>query len=415
MHRLWRLPLMLLRRWTRALWVRVTLYAALAVVMAFATALVEPFLPPRLTALFGPDAVTPILTILASSMLAVSTFSLNVMVSAHRSAADNATPRIHRILLEDRTTQMVLATFIGAFVYALITLILLQTNVFSDKASVIVMAVTAAIVVLVILALLRWINHLTQLGSMDDSIQTAYARARDSLRAHRKCPALSGVPKTPDTVLPDALTSVRASRSGYVQLVDIAGLQACAPGQSRVYVTAPAGQHVLSGQVIAQVSGSVTDATLDTMARCFLIADMRSFEQDPVFGLTVLSEIASKALSPGVNDPGTAIEVTSRLQALIWDQARIEPDANAQTYDRVFVPVPQAETLIEAGFAPLATYGAGAPEVAQHLRQALLGLAKSPDRAIARAAQDMATRALAYAEAALVLEADKAKLREMRS
>lgn len=414
MHKLWRLPMMMLRRWTRKLWVRVTLYAALAVVMAFATTLAEPFLPPGLTTLFGPDAVTPILTILASSMLAVSTFSLNVMVSAHRSAADNATPRIHRILLEDRTTHTVLATFIGAFVYALITLILLQTNVYSDKAAVIVMAVTVVMVVLVIIALLRWIEHLTRLGSMDDSIQTAYARARDSLMEHRKSPALGGVPMTPETVLPDALTSVRAKRSGYVQLVDIGGLQACATGQSRVYVTAPAGQHVLRSQVIAQVSGNVPDAAMETMARCFLIEDIRSFEQDPVFGLTVLSEIAAKALSPGVNDPGTAIEVTSRLQALIWDQSLIDTEAKAPSCDRVFVPVPQADTLIEAGFAPLASYGAGAPEVALHLRRALLQLARSPDTEIARAAQDMADRALTYAEAALALEADKTMLRDLR-
>ncbi|WP_424973908.1 DUF2254 family protein [Dinoroseobacter sp. S124A] len=48
-------------------------------------------------------SVTPVLTIVASSMLAVSTLSLSIMVSVHRTVAETATPRMHRILLEDMT------------------------------------------------------------------------------------------------------------------------------------------------------------------------------------------------------------------------------------------------------------------------------------------------------------------------
>ena len=124
-------------RFGRRLWVRVALMAALAVVAAAAAPLLARMLPEELSQRFTPEAVLPILNILATGMLAVSTFSLNVMVSAHRAAAAQATPRAHRILLADTTTQTVLATFIGAFVYALAAIILFQSNMIAPGTSVV--------------------------------------------------------------------------------------------------------------------------------------------------------------------------------------------------------------------------------------------------------------------------------------
>lgn len=63
----------------------------------------------------GAEAVDNILNILASSMLAVTTFSLSIMVTAYGSATTNVTPRATRLVVEDVTTQNVLATFIGSF------------------------------------------------------------------------------------------------------------------------------------------------------------------------------------------------------------------------------------------------------------------------------------------------------------
>lgn len=174
-------PILKLLRVSRRLWVRVSLMALLAVIAPGIAALLAPVIPEGIGKRFEPSAVMPILTILASGMLAVSTFSLNVMVSAHRAAAAQATPRAHRILLSDTTTQTVLATFIGAFVYALSAIILFQSNLIAPGTSVIMLGVTVLVVVLVILAMLRWIDHLSDLGSMDATLRTTVAEARPAL------------------------------------------------------------------------------------------------------------------------------------------------------------------------------------------------------------------------------------------
>jgi uncharacterized membrane protein len=74
--------------------------------------------------------------------------------------------------------------------------------------------------------------------------------------------------------------------------------------------------------VIREASGRVSDEDAEAIAATFVIGGSRVFDQDPRFGLLVLSEIASLALSPAVNDPGTAIDVTNTLVRLfvMWNE-----------------------------------------------------------------------------------------------
>ena len=405
-------PMMLIRRVLGRLWVRVTIFAILSLVMAFVGVAVEGLIGPRVATWFGPEALMPVLTILASSMLAVSTFSLNVMVSAHFAAASSATPRLHRLLLRDKITQSVLATFIGAFVYALTTIILFQAGLYPDRAAVVVMAVTVLVTVMVVAAMLRWIDHLSSLGSLEESLRKVTDEARQGLRQLARRPALGGVVMGADTVIPDQAQEVRARKSGYVQILDVAGIEARLPGEARAYVLRVPGKHVLKGDVLARVSGHVDEAALREMAGCFVIGDIRTFEEDPEFGLVTLSEIASKALSPGINDPGTAIAVIRAVQELLWEHAEDAGAAEPPVCPRVFVPVPGWTRLIEAGFAATARDGAGTFEVALQLQQALDALGGSGEDGLAPAAQAMAARAVGYADLALPLESERMALKE---
>ena len=118
----------LLGRLTRKIWIRVVAFAALAIVAVGVAKLLAPYVPPAWAARIGADAVEKILSILATSMLAVTTFSLSIAVSAFSAAASTATPRATALLQEDRTTQNVLATFLGAFLFSLLGLIALRTD-----------------------------------------------------------------------------------------------------------------------------------------------------------------------------------------------------------------------------------------------------------------------------------------------
>jgi len=404
-------PLLMLLRLGQLLWVRVALMAVLAVVASATAIFFENTIPDTLTQRFTPDAVMPILTILASSMLAVSTFSLNVMVSAHNAAAAQATPRVHRILLADTTTQTVLATFIGAFVYALTSIILFKAQLHGPGAAVTVLAFTVVVVVLVILAMLRWIDHLSDLSSMDTSLRATERAARDSLIHTKSEPALRALPLTPDTVIPDDAQPIGAPRSGFLQFIDLPRLSAAlGKSQARVYIHTAPGAYVLQGQPIAYAAG-LSDALIKKIQACLTSGDTRTFEQDATYGLLVLSEIGSRALSPGVNDPGTAIDVIARQQGLLWDWVHTPLNDAPPKFDRIFVPDTHPKDLIDKAYGSIARDGAGTLEVVQHLLAALEPLTTCPDKALAQAARDMANRARAYADKALPLVSEKASLR----
>lgn len=412
MNRLIWLKLVFLRYY-RHMGLRVLLYALLS----FAATLISPVANTLIGGRIGPEvgfsSVTPVLTILASSMLAVSTFSLNIMVSTHRAAADDATPRMHPILLEDTTTQSTLAAFIGAFVYSLGSLVLFRLDFYPQDAAVAVMGITTLVVIWVIISLLRWINHLTTLGSLENSLKLAETRARVALRAHAQHPRFGASALTATTVMPSSTTPLRAPESGYVQLIDMGMLEDCLPDQCSIYLTVNPGMHVLADQTIGEVSGALGSDTLARLARAFTLGHVRTHEQDAEFGLVVLSQIASKALSPGINDPGTAIDTINVLKSLLWDYAREPEIETASKSPRVIVSFPTASDFVDAAFASLARDGARTVDVAVTLRKALLALSASQNSEMAAAAHIFSQAAVEISKEAGMSERDLARLQSI--
>ncbi|NOE20811.1 DUF2254 domain-containing protein [Ruegeria atlantica] len=403
-------------RYYRNMGLRVVLYALLSVLAALISPVVSFFTKSPFGGNLQFESVLPVLTILATSMLAVSTFSLNIMVSAHRAASNATTPRVHRILLADTTTQSVLATFIGAFVFSLGSIVLYQAGGYPAESAFFVMSVTILVVVLVVVSLLRWIDHLTKIGSVDHSLQCATQSARETLKTCLKQPNLGASELTDATVLPDDCAKLKSEQSGYVQLIDIAQLHDALPASGSVYVLVRPGSHVVSGDTLAEVSGSPDSKNMAALAAAFTIGEQRTHEQDAEFGLLVLSEIAAKALSPGINDAGTAIETLQEMKSLLWNyynDALFAEDKRAAP--NVFIRIPDEQCLLAAAFQSLARDGAGMIEVSTKLQEALLKLSESRNQKAASAASELACKALRYAKRSNLLEAEKRQLEQVVS
>jgi len=144
----------------------------------------------------------------------------------------------------------------------------------------------------------------------------------------------------------------------------------------------------------------------------FTIDRTRAFDQDVRFGIIVLSEIAQRALSPAVNDPGTAIFIIDRITAHLVGDGR--PDApEPPTCPLVFMPEVTPADLIADGLAPIARDGAEKVEIQDRLQRAFATLAHQGDRTLADAARDASRRAASLAEEALKLPEDRARIRAM--
>ena len=158
-----------LRTVSRQLWVRAALISALAIVAAALAPVLSPILPFEIIEKVSEDRVRSLLDILANSMLAVTTFSLTIMVTAHLNASQQVTPRAHRVLREDGRTQSVLATFVGAFVYSLAGIVLIQLELISKEGLPFLYITTLLVLGIVIVAVLRWIGRLALIGSLEET------------------------------------------------------------------------------------------------------------------------------------------------------------------------------------------------------------------------------------------------------
>ncbi len=397
----------------RKAWVRIVGFAMLALVTAMAAPLLGPLIPDRLSEQMGSGAVEDILSILTSSMLAVTTFSLSVAVSAFAAASSSATPRATELLQQDPTTQNVLATFIGAFLFGLLGLIGLKAQLYDGSGRVVLFIATVTVVALVVIALIRWIDHLMVFGMMGDTLRRIEAVATTALKERLDQPYLGGQPDYEPRPVPGR--DLYAPATGYIQHVDMPALQACAAGAGgQLHLLCLPGVFVTVGAPILTLrGGKLSEEQLNDAVGAVIIGDKRTFREDPRFGIVVLTEIASRALSPAVNDPGTAIDVIGRLLRVLssWRQ----PIELQLEYPDVFVPPVSPDEVLEEAFRPIARDGAMLVEVQIRLQKALKNLRVTAPEAFAQATRKMSRYALDQARAQGMCEADLAAIeQEMR-
>jgi uncharacterized membrane protein len=404
-----------MRRWqwvlaqlSRRLWLRSALFSLLGALTALVAIVLRPFIPPRLAGVIGADAVDNILGIMASSMLAVTTFSLGAMVSAYAAAASGVTPRATELLLQDTKAQNALSTFIGAFLFSIVGLVALSTGVYGDAGRVVLFAATITVICLVVVTLLSWIEYLSRLGRLGETARRIEEATSKALTGRRENPHMGGF--APGEPMGPEAQPIAAARTGYLQYIDIGALDDLAAEiEGHIAVSVLPGAFVAEGGVVARCDRPLDEAQLERARSTFIVEDMRSFDHDPRFGLSVLAEIASRALSPAVNDPGTAIDVIGRaVRVLSLWAAPGEP--TEPRYRNVSLPALGEDDLLADVFGPIARDGAGIVQVGIRLQKGLALLAQAGDGRLAKAALAQAELAAARALAMLDFEPDRVEI-----
>lgn len=398
----------LIRRFTRRLWFRPALFALAGLFTALFSVFFSPALPLDFAESIGADAVDNILNILASSMLAVTTFSLSTMVTAYGAATTNVTPRATTLVVEDTATQNVLATFIGTFLFSLVGIVALSTGAYGEEGRAILFLVTLGVIAIIIVTMLRWIDHLSRLGRVGDTIDRVEKAAMEALQARAKRPFLGGQEAQSQ---PDSGWCLQLEAIGYLQHLDAGALQKAAEtADVHVQVLTLPGTYIHPTRDVLWVSRVLDEEEVKPFRSAFTVGLRRSFEQDPRFGLSVLSEIASRALSPAVNDPGTVVDVLGRSVRLF--HAYLQEDESEVPHPRLSVPGLNTSDLFEDFFAPIARDGAGLVEV--HIRlQKTLHILRDLSPQFAEEARRQSRKALVRAEATLQIEDDKTRLRRL--
>lgn len=384
----------------------------------------------------GPDGARAMLGAIGGSVITVAATIFSITIVALQLTSSQFSPRVLRNFLRDRPNQLVLGVFIGTFTYCLLVLRSIRAEATDRPAFVPNVAVTGALLLAFISIgmLIYFIHHVSvriQVTSIlasvaSDTLHTIEAVAEwlgdHPERSWRSAGSSGAVPAAPPTGAIAAGSSsgalpIAACRSGYLQFVDIGRLvRAAAEADGRLQLLVAPGSWVQRDAPVATFAGpdgADADRLRDEVNEALSLAAERSMEQDPAFGIQQIVDIGVKALSPGVNDPTTAINALDRLLQILvaigvaGDPPRAFADRDGRT--RLDVPMPGLHELVGLALDQIRHYGAPTPAVALHIARVLSQLR---DAVGGRAAAPIRRQAdlLAEAAAAVPLASDRAAI-----
>ena len=407
----------LLNRFSERLWVRPLFICLLSIAGAFLAHVVDGTGLGKFVPEIKPDSIETLLTTISASMLVIATFAVSSMVGAYASASSTATPRSFTLVIADDGSQNALGTFIGAFIFAIVALVAMKNGYYGKAGRFALFALTVLVFAIVITTFVRWVDSVARLGRLGATIDKVEKATAAALQRRRSLPTLRGLRAGSGRPQGQA---IYGDTIGYVHRVDTAMLQAYAEKAGlRVHVVALPGNFAAPGRAIAFVTSDAGDLSAldaDRITKAFVIGDDRIYDEDPRFGLIVLSEISSRALSPAVNDPGTAIDIIGTFVRLFAQWAAPYGDGDTPDIgrlDRVTVPELRPEDLFDDAFTGTARDGAGSIEVAARLQKALRAIASLDTGPLRRQAFAHSRLALQRAELALTLPHDLETVREL--
>lgn len=384
-------------RWDRlrgSLWFWPGVTMVVAIIGGDLLSRVEPAAGVAGLARFGgtPDGARTILSTVAGSTITVTGLTFSLTVVALQVASSQFTPRLLGTFLADRGNQAVLSVFLGTFAYTLVVLRHVRAPAGDDPGFVPDLAVGVGLLLTLgsVAMLVYFFHHLTQQLRLETVLDEL---RRDTVAAvHRTKAPDDDQPAEPEVDLPrapDDRVVLRARRSGYLTAVRLDALRHAAERHGAVVRLAPSvGVHVTAGTTLAWawpvqegVGDGFDEEELSRAVHAAIhLGPERSLLEDVAFGIRQLVDIAARALSPGVNDPTSAVAAIDAMAVVLCELARVPTHCPMRRDDqgRVRAAVSQStfsELLALACDQPR-RYGRGEPALLTALLRMLADVAE---------------------------------------
>ncbi|MDG9701887.1 DUF2254 domain-containing protein [Streptomyces sp. DH37] len=343
----------------------------------------------------GPAALWPgdhssastMLQVVATSSVTVATLAFSVTVVTLQLASQQFSPRLLRRYAHDRVLKAVLTVLLTTLVFALTTLAFMNSD---EALPVVALLLASALGVASLAAVLGFLSHIVRKLRVDSMMLDVHDETGDAIRMFY--PARDDPrPRSPDELDLDEArgATVYGRSSGFVRLVDVGALVACARRSDTVVrLSIRPGDLLVAGNPIATVwardpsadpPDPYADGTAAAVDDAVRLGYERTLEQDVAFGFRQLEDIAVKAMSPGINDPVTASTAVGHMADLLVRLAgrRLGPTLHedGDGVGRAVVPDRDLRYYLDLACGQLRRFSAGEPTVLAALLRLLRDLA----------------------------------------
>jgi len=333
----------------------------------------------------GADGARSILSTVAGSMITVAGVVFSIVIVALTLASSQFGPRLLRNFVRDTGNQITLGTFIATFPYCL--LVLRTVRVKSDGNFIPYISITCgmALAVASIGVLIYFIHHVSTAIQAENVIARVGHELMSAIDQHFPEVAQKS-PSQLDIQRRDSFQAVRAPKSGYLQSLDRDELiELGMMTDSKLVIVKLPGDFAFHGDILMQVYSDralLEPKQLKKVLHCFTLGDQRTESQDVRYGARQLSEIASRALSPGINDPYTAMGCIDWASAALARVAQRHPaplfftDKKGVTRLKLEFPA-TFDVMCAVVLNPLIAYGLDSAVVTCHLLLSLQRVAET--------------------------------------
>lgn len=352
------------------------LWPAVGSVIAFVAALfiVDVPLPASLRWLAWPggaESARALLEVVTASVITVTALTFSVTVLALQLASQQFSPRLLRDFTRDRVIKAVLTVFISTFVFT--ATVLREASPQGPLPHLAILTV-AALGLAALAAVLAFVAHIARILRVDTMMRTVHQETDRVIATFYPRHGDPGT-RSPDEIQLDRAhgTKLCAPKSGFVRTIDVRRLVRTAQRHDVVVaVEVRPGDHVVRGTPIATAwgrDGSAPDtAALEHAIKTGIrVGYERTAEQDAAFGFRQLTDVAVKALSPGINDPVTAGHAIGHMSDLLVKLAARDLGAilhaDADGRPRVVVPDRDFRYYLDLACGPIRRYGRNEPIV----------------------------------------------------
>jgi uncharacterized membrane protein len=260
----------------------------------------------------GAEGARAVLSAIAGSIITVAgtTFSITIAVLSLASAQFG--PRLLRNFMRDTGNQVVLGTFTSTFLYCLLVLRTvrgLDNDTYVPHISV---TIGVGLAVTSLGVLIYFIHHVAESIQVAHVVEVVSAELYEAVE--RLFPDRVAQPDEPEESTLTTGTNVCIKREGYLQAIDHMSLLRFADRRNlQMKVLCRPGDYVMRGTAVVLASPHLAEEDAGAIQSAFTVGRTRTPHQDAVFAFLQLTEIAVRALSPGVNDPFTAMMCLDRI------------------------------------------------------------------------------------------------------
>lgn len=347
----------------------------------------------------SPGSARALLAALLGGMISLMVFSFSMVMSVLSQAGGNFSHKLVFGLVSERNHQWVLGNYLGTILFVLMLLIVPSVSENQETWRSIAIYLACAMVIHCLALFVYFIHNVSRSIQIDTVARDLHIATRNSMENQRQKESAEQWRYLP-TSLPIAANryTVFTDQAGYLQNADLTALATLAERLDGViHLRFRFGDHVVESQpaMILESHDAPDEAWYKSARNTLVYLDGESVEECFSHGMSQLMEVAIKALSPGINDPGTATLCLHRMTDLLcrylqWQPANTLVDSDGRR--RVSWPLERFDNLLHRLFVPILIYGEQDQGIQLELLKAVKTLSLFAEGANLDALQSMAER-----------------------